>query len=99
MHEVGITNYAKRKPDNNRNGLRVGTYSATHFLFGIWMEGAYAQPFSISDNILTPSLGSSYGGGICFDFQRYYFRAQLGVGYRLQNLSAYVQDFIRKDDM
>ena len=98
MHEVGITNYAKRKPDNNRNGLRVGTYSATHFLFGIWMEGAYAQPFSISDNILTPSLGSSYGGGICFDFQRYYFRAQLGVGYRLQNLSAYVQDFIRKDD-
>lgn len=98
MHEVGITNYARRNPDNNRNGLRIGTYSATHFLLGVWTEGAFTQPFSISNTIFTPSFGGSYGAGICFDFQRYYFRAQLGLGYRVQHLSAYVQDFIRKDD-
>ena len=98
MHEVGITNFSKRNPDTNSRGLRIGVYSATHFLFGIWAEGAFTQPFSISSNILTPSFGGSYGAGICFDFQRYYFRAQLGLGYRVQHLSAHIQDIIIKDD-
>lgn len=91
----GNTNFSNRKPD--RNGLLTGTYSQEHHLFGVYADGAYSAFFSDLP-IAQIDKGFGYGGGICYEYQRYYFKMQLGFGLRYQDVTNLVAETMFTDD-
>ena len=92
----GGTNFSDRKKD--QNGLLTGTHSEVRHLFGIYTEGAYSTTLFTNPDICTAPLGYAYGGGFCYDFQYYYFKMQIGLGIKMQNLTTHVNDITIHDD-
>lgn len=97
MHEVGITNYSKKKT-HYKTGVRTGLNSLTHHLFGVYTNLAFNSIPHTSEAFSLP-MGNSYGVGFCYELQRYLTRFQIGFGYNQRSLYAHVGDITLFDDM
>ena len=91
LYRSGLRNYSRLHPDYRNNGMPIGIYSAMHYLFGIWGDGGFSMPFSLTDGMLQGECGSAHTVGLSFDVQNRFIKAQIGLGYRRQTLSAGVQ--------
>lgn len=91
----GGTNFSDKKPD--RNGLLTGIHSAVYNLIGFYGYGAYSTHLFTNSNVCSMPQGHAYGGGLCYEFQYYYFKAQTGIGVRFQQMTTSVHDFTYKD--
>ena len=91
----GGTNYSDGKLD--RHGLRTGVHSQVHHLFGGYLDGSYSAFHNNMPNVYLTPGGYGVGGGLCYEMQIRYFKAQIGVGVRYQNVSNYVRDTIFYD--
>lgn len=90
------SNFSDRKKDSN--GLLTGIYSGEHYLFGGWMDGAYStMPNNIGIASIRPG-GQSYGAGACFEYQHYWFKLQLGLSLKYQNVWDSVANMHLQDD-
>lgn len=98
MQEAGVENFTRLHPLMRDKGLPIGTYSATHLLFGLWSEIGHSQPMSVGSDFVKGKPGGIYGAGLSIELQQHYFKFQTGVGYRLQKLAAEVKDFSITDD-
>lgn len=91
----GRTNFSDKKKDTN--GLLTGMHSEVLHLFGIYTEGAYSSVLFTNPNMSTMPSGYAYGGGICYEFQYYSFKTQIGVGLQVQDHVAKVYDVTMYD--
>lgn len=92
----GGTNYSNREPDHN--GLLTGVNSVRHHLIGIYLDGAYSQMLHTRKDLLSIPYGYAYGGGLLYEYQHFYLKCQTGIGMRVQNVDACVNDFIITND-
>lgn len=88
LYRSGLRNYTRLHPEYRNNGMPIGIYSATHYLFGIWGDFGYSSPFSLTDGMISGKKGNACSVGFSFDVQHRFLKAQIGVGYRRQKLSA-----------
>lgn len=91
LYRSGLRNYTRLHPDYRNNGMPIGIYSAMHYLIGIWGDGGFSMPFSLTDGMLKGECGSAHTVGLSFDVQNRFVKGQIGLGYRRQTLSAGVQ--------
>lgn len=80
-----------------RNGLLTGTYSQEHHLFGVYVDGAYSALMSNMSSV-KPTKGYGIGGGVCYEFQYYHFKMQVGFGMRWQDVTNTVADTFFTDN-
>ena len=90
----GGTNFTKE----DRNGLLTGTHSLMRHMFGVYTEGAFSTMLFYDSDACRLPIGHAYGGGVCYDLQRYYFKMQVGLGIRIQDMTTHVNDFTIYDD-
>ncbi len=86
----GGTNYSNRPLDHN--GLRTGMYGDIHNLFGGYIDGSYSTFLSSMPNVSLSPGGYGLGIGLCYDLQVRYFKMQLGIGIRYQNVTNSIND-------
>lgn len=82
----------------DHNGLRTGTHSVKRHMFGVYAEAAYSSMLFYNPDVCELPMGYGYGGGICYDYQRYYFKMQIGLGIRMQDMKVKVHNFFIYDD-
>ena len=86
----GSTNYSNRREDSR--GLRTGYQSVARHMVGVYAIGAYSTTLFNDAGICQLPTGYAFGGGICYDLQRYFFRMQIGLGVRVQDMKTSVGD-------
>lgn len=87
----GGSNYSRRRPD--RHGLLTHQYSEIHHLFGFSLNAAYSgMQNGVLENSFLPG-GINGGFNVLYDYQRYYFKMQVGAGIQAQSVTNGLADY------
>ncbi|MGN1239869.1 MAG: hypothetical protein ACI4TV_03230 [Paludibacteraceae bacterium] len=74
------------------NGLRTGQYTGTHHLIGFYLDGMYSTFMQSIPQIASVPVGSGFGGGLMYQYQRNSFVLNIGLGVRWQDVRLQVRD-------